>query len=157
MSGACPACAGVPLPQDFDDGTNATAPKLQYSLPDIHCAACIGKIERGLSGINGVSAVRVNLSLKRLSVSGTMDPTRIEGALRDLGFDAYPLDLEALNTARDTVGRGLLTRMAVAGFAMMNVMLLSIAVWSGACGIRTRGGAEPASGAWRSCCQCVDR
>ncbi|MEH6831132.1 MAG: heavy metal translocating P-type ATPase [Sulfitobacter sp.] len=132
MSGACPACAGVPLPQDFDDGTNATAPKLQYSLPDIHCAACIGKIERGLSGINGVSAVRVNLSLKRLSVSGTMDPTRIEGALRDLGFDAYPLDLEALNTARDTVGRGLLTRMAVAGFAMMNVMLLSIAVWSGA-------------------------
>ena len=132
MSGACPACAGVPLPQDFDKGTNETAPKLQYSLPDIHCAACIGKIERGLAGINGVSAVRVNLSLKRLSVSGTMDPTRIEAALRDLGFDAFPLDLEALNTARDTVGRALMTRMAVAGFAMMNVMLLSVAVWSGA-------------------------
>ena len=132
MSGACPACAGVPLPQDFEKGTNTSAPALQYSLPDIHCAACIGKIERGLTTLNGVSAVRVNLSLKRLSVSGTMDPARIESALRDLGFDAFPLDLDALNTARDTVGRSLLTRMAVAGFAMMNVMLLSIAVWSGA-------------------------
>lgn len=74
----------------------------------------------------------MNLSLKRLTVSGTMDTTRVESALRDLGFDAYPLDIDALNTARDTVGRALMTRMAVAGFAMMNVMLLSVAVWSGA-------------------------
>jgi Cu2+-exporting ATPase len=115
------------MPQDMDIG-----PGLQFSLPDIHCAACIGKIERGLASITGVTTVRVNLSLKRLTVGGPVDPARIENALRDLGFEAYPLDLEALTTARDTVGRGLMTRMAVAGFAMMNVMLLSVAVWAGA-------------------------
>ena len=94
MSGACPACAGVPLPQDFEKGSNQTAPKLQYSVPDIHCAACIGKIERGLSGINGVSAVRVNLSLKRARV--TVNPgvaaAPLIKALSGAGFKAAELD-----------------------------------------------------------------
>lgn len=127
MTAACPACAAVPMAQDIDIG-----PTLQFSLPDIHCAACIGKIERGLGSVIGVRAVQVNLSLKRLTVSGNVNPENIEATLRDLGFAAYPLDLEALNTARDIVGRTLLMRMAVAGFAMMNVMMLSVAVWSGA-------------------------
>ncbi|MEM7527954.1 MAG: heavy metal translocating P-type ATPase, partial [Pseudomonadota bacterium] len=35
---------------------------------------------------------------------------------------------------RDAAGRDLLARIGVAGFAMMNVMLLSVAVWSGADG-----------------------
>jgi Cu2+-exporting ATPase len=127
MTAACPACAVAPMAQDI-----GTGPTLQFSLPDIHCAACIGKIERGLSNVIGVQAVRVNLSLKRLTVSGSLDPENVETVLRDLGFAAFPLDLETLNAARDVVGRALLMRMAVAGFAMMNVMMLSVAVWSGA-------------------------
>ena len=127
MITACPACAAVPMPQLAD-----LTPDLQFSLPTIHCAACIGKIERGLSTLPGVSGVRVNLSLKRLTISGTTDPTHIEAELRSLGFEAFPLDLDALNSVRDETGRALLMRMAVAGFAMMNVMLLSVAVWSGA-------------------------
>jgi Cu2+-exporting ATPase len=110
----------------------ASGPALQFSLPTVHCAACIGKIERGLGGVIGVQNVRVNLSLKRLSVQGPVDPDRVLSVLSDLGFEAYPLDLAALDQTRDTQGRALLTRMAVAGFAMMNVMLLSVAVWSGA-------------------------
>jgi len=110
----------------------AEGPSLQFSLPTIHCAACIGKIERGMGEVIGVRDVRVNLSLKRLSVTGPVDPDRVLTALAELGFEAYPLDLGALDRARDDQGRALLTRMAVAGFAMMNVMLLSVAVWSGA-------------------------
>ncbi|SMX39316.1 heavy metal translocating P-type ATPase [Octadecabacter ascidiaceicola] len=127
MISACPACNAVPLAEEVAEG-----PGVQYSLPTIHCAACIGKIERGLSQISGVRSVRVNLSLKRLTVEGAIDPSKIEAGLADLGFEAYPLDLQALNAARDDVGRTLLVRLAVAGFAMMNVMLLSVAVWSGA-------------------------
>jgi len=127
MTSACPACDVGPAASAV-----AAGPALQFSLPTIHCAACIGKIERGLSDVIGVQAVRVNLSLKRLSVTGPADPDRILSAIADLGYEAYPLDMGALNKARDDQGRGLLTRMAVAGFAMMNVMLLSIAVWSGA-------------------------
>ncbi|MDG1085583.1 MAG: cation-translocating P-type ATPase [Planktotalea sp.] len=127
MTAVCPACVAMPEMEDIELGTS-----LQFSLPSIHCAACIGKIERGLSGVDGVRTARVNLSLKRLTISGTASSEHVENILTKLGFEAYPLDLEALNTAHDTVGRNLLLRMAVAGFAMMNVMLLSVAVWSGA-------------------------
>lgn len=127
MTAACPACAAVPMSQ-----ADVVGPSLQFSLPDIHCAACIGKVERGLSVVKGVASVRVNLSLKRVTVTGLADAMQVETALRGLGFEAYPLDLEELNKTRDDAGRALLMRMAVAGFAMMNVMLLSVAVWSGA-------------------------
>jgi len=126
---ACPACAAAPLAEDMAAGA---ALALQFSLPGIHCAACIRKIENGIGALDGIKSVRVNLSMKRLSVEGAVDPAQIETALEALGFEAYPLDLDALNAARDDQGRTLLLRMAVAGFAMMNVMLLSVAVWSGA-------------------------
>ena len=127
MTTACPACAASPMAQEI-----AMGPALQFSIPDVHCAACIGKIERGLASVRGVQDVRVNLSLKRLSVTGAAAAPRILDALANLGYDAFPLDPEALGRSQDLVGRRLLTRMAVAGFAMMNVMLLSVAVWSGA-------------------------
>lgn len=127
MTAACAACVAVPTPEPVD-----LSQSLQFSLPTIHCAACIGKIERGLAPLPGVSGVRVNLSLKRLTVAGTIEPSEILAALNDLGFTAYPLDLDALTATSDDAGRALLTRLAVAGFAMMNVMLLSVAIWSGA-------------------------
>ena len=127
MTAACPACIGVPAAEDLPQG-----PALQFSLPSVHCAACIRKIEHGLARVNGVVNVRVNLSLKRVSITGPVDPETALNALRGLGFEAYALDLQALAASQDTVGRGLLIKLAVAGFAMMNVMLLSVAVWSGA-------------------------
>jgi Cu2+-exporting ATPase len=127
MTYACPACDAAPMATSLAQGD-----ALQFSLPTIHCAACIGKIERGLSETVGVQGVRVNLSLKRLSVTGRVSADRIMSAVTGLGFEIYPLDMGALTKARDNQGRALLTRMAVAGFAMMNVMLLSVAIWSGA-------------------------
>ena len=87
----CPACVALPDAQDLDVG-----PALQFSVPTVHCAACIGKIERGLLVLPGVQSARVNLSLKRLSVKGPANPAHIAAKLTDLGFEAYPLDIEAL-------------------------------------------------------------
>ncbi len=127
MTAACPACVALP---EADVAPSAGA--MQFSLPTIHCAACIQKIERGLAKVRGVRAARVNLSLKRLSVDGGIAPDAILKAVTDLGFEIYALDAAALEMATDKAGRDLLMRLAVAGFAMMNVMLLSVAVWSGA-------------------------
>ena len=58
---------------------------------------------------------------------------RLIAALDARGYEARPLDSAALEATRtDAEGRDLLARIGVAGFASMNVMLLSIAVWSGA-------------------------
>lgn len=129
MISGCPACAAASLAAQTAQG-----PALQFSVPGVTCAACIGKIERGLSHLNGVASVRVNLSMKRLSVAGQVDPEAIQSAVTAMGYDIYPLDIARLEAARDAQGRALLMRMAVAGFAMMNVMLLSVAIWSGASG-----------------------
>ena len=72
--------------------------------------------------------------MKRLTVEGAVAADEVLGVVSDLGFEAYPLDPAALENSADRTGRDLLLRLAVAGFAMMNVMLLSVAVWSGATG-----------------------
>ena len=104
------------------------------SLPHIHCAGCIRGVESTLMAIPGVKSARVNLSRKRVSIdAGPVTPEALVLALSDAGYEALVLDaaLVAASDA-DAAGRLLLLRIAVAGFAMMNVMLFSVAVWSGA-------------------------
>lgn len=105
------------------------------SVPGLHCAACIGTVERALNALPGVEEARVNLTLKRVSANSHLPPDALVEALAHVGYEAHPLDTALVEQASDPVGRDLALRMGVAGFAMMNVMLLSVAVWSGAPGI----------------------
>jgi len=130
---ACPACAAAPLAMDQTPGS--TDDQLLLSLPDIHCAACISGVERALLRMPGVHAARVNLTLKRASISASpgVEAAALATALTDAGYTAFELDHASLSAAvTDQTGRDLAMRLGVAGFAMMNVMLLSVAVWSGA-------------------------
>ena len=62
-----------------------------------------------------------------------MTADRLIAALKTIGYPAHELDPGLLSaTETDRAGRDLLMRLGVAGFAMMNIMLLSVAVWSGA-------------------------
>ena len=128
MISACPACDAAPSPTELRELTQGA----QFSIPSISCAACIGTIERHFAGLRGVYSARVNATLKRVTVHSSMSDDQIVAELKSLGYDAYPLDQAALATDNDPAGRDLILRMGVAGFAMMNVMLLSVAVWSGA-------------------------
>lgn len=115
----------------------------RLTVPGMKCAGCIGKIERELAKTPGISAARANLSAKRVAISH--DPALDEGALTAallaLGFESQPVaDTDVLGPlATDDAERKRLTRaLGVAGFGMMNIMLLSVSVWSGAEGA-TRG------------------
>ncbi len=130
MTSACPACTTTPMAQELA----AVPVDVQLSVPGIKCGACIAAIEDRLTKMAGVRDARVNLSLKRISVATELPTDALTKALADIGYDAHPLDSGALGNQSDTVGRDLLMRMGVSGFAMMNVMLLSVAVWSGATG-----------------------
>ena len=129
---SCPGCIATPA-----DGVEAPLPdaKLALSLPTIHCQACIAKVEKSLNAHPAVRAARVNLTRKRVMIDAAPDVTAKELAnlVIDAGFEAHELDTTALSqTQTDAAGRDILMRLAVAGFAAMNVMLLSVAVWSGA-------------------------
>jgi Cu2+-exporting ATPase len=132
---ACPACLAAPAAEDAAHARDIKDTHIVLSLPANHCAACISGVERTLIRQDGVRAARVNLTLKRaqLETDDTTDAETLVHALTQAGYEAYELDAGALAaTQTDKQGRAILTRLAVAGFAMMNVMLLSVAVWSGA-------------------------
>lgn len=130
---ACPACAAAPLARQI--ATPEGPGQILLSLPGIHCGACIASVEQLLTALPGVRAARVNLTLKRVSVTAAPEITAAALAqeLAAAGYEAHELDAGQLaTTATDAAGRDLLMRLAVAGFAAMNVMLLSVAVWAGA-------------------------
>ncbi len=129
----CPACAAVPAAVEAAQGD--TGARLLLSLPTIHCGGCIAAVERGLAKHPGVRSARVNLTLKRVSVDADpgVSAADIADALARLGYEAHELDAGILSQSEtDRQGRDLLMRLGVAGFAMMNIMILSIAVWAGA-------------------------
>lgn len=133
---ACPACVVGPAAVDLARRPIAKdKATLLLSLPTIHCGACMSKVERALEAHAGVTSARVNLTLRRASVEAgpEVQPSDLIKTLADIGYEAHELDASALSaTTADRAGREILMRLAVAGFASMNVMLLSVAIWSGA-------------------------
>ncbi|OOY10322.1 ATPase [Thioclava sp. F36-7] len=132
---ACPACIAAPSAEQMAKSGDIKGARIMLSLPTAHCAVCITDVERELMKQPGVKSARVNLTLKRASVdaAGDVEPAGLIAALDKIGYEAHELDPGMLSaTEADKRGRDLLMRMGVAGFAMMNIMMLSIAVWSGA-------------------------
>ncbi|WP_254900967.1 heavy metal translocating P-type ATPase [Maritimibacter sp. HL-12] len=116
-------------------GNGQEAQRIMLSLPTAYCAACIVGVEGSLQQLPGVRSARVNLTLKRATIEADHDvePQELADFLTSIGYEAYELDPGVLSTtATEKSSRDLLMRMGVAGFGMMNVMLLSVAVWAGA-------------------------
>ncbi len=133
---ACPACSAMPAAESLANAKAAMQDAtIALSLPSIHCTACIAGVERALTAAAGVKDARVNLTLKRATINAEPDVTAADmiTVLARAGYEAHELDAGTIAaTKTDKAGRDLLMRLAVAGFAMMNVMLLSVSVWSGA-------------------------
>lgn len=108
--------------------------RLDLLVRGAKCAGCISKIEGGVSAVRGVQETRLNLSTGKLSVSWRgreADPGQISKTVADLGYQVSPYDPIEADEERDKEGRFLLLCLAVSGFAMMNIMLFSVSVWSG--------------------------
>ena len=109
--------------------------KTDFIVPDMHCAGCIGTIERGLSDLAMVDQVRANLSHKTVSVIWNDEKGRVTDVVAELnrlGFDNHVGEMGSVQEERDPASKSLLLSLAVAGFAAANIMLLSVSVWSGA-------------------------
>jgi Cu2+-exporting ATPase len=107
---------------------------IDLAVEGVNCAGCMSKIERGLSAIPDVTLARVNLTDRRVALEwkpGTLDPARFIDRLAELGYKAYPFETESAETKEAEQSRFLLRCLGVAAFATMNVMMLSIPVWSG--------------------------
>src|SRR6478609_10722995 len=107
---------------------------IDLAVEGVHCAGCMAKIERGLSAMPDVTLARVNLTDRRVALEwreGTLDPSRFIDRLAELGYRAYPFETVRAEAVEAENSRFLLRCLGVAAFATMNVMMLSVPVWSG--------------------------
>jgi len=101
----------------------------------IHCSACVWLIERSLAKLNGIVDVKVNLSSKRLLIRWDNQQTKISNIIKHLariGYTATPFNPQTAEALIKKQNRALLLRMAFAAFTMMNLLWISIALYSGA-------------------------
>ena len=110
--------------------------QIALSLPTIHCAGLHQQDRKGAQRPSrrhlGTGQPDPQTGQHRCR-AGVVTAEEMRALVERLGYEAYELDPGTLSsTATDRAGRTLLMRLAVAGFATMNVMLLSVSVWSGA-------------------------
>ena len=101
----------------------------------IHCAACVWLIEKTLARMQGIAQANVNLAGKRLNVRWDNSLIKLSEIIRrlgEIGYSAVPYDPEAATGALKKHNRSLLMRLIFAGFATSNIMLVAIALYSGA-------------------------
>lgn len=121
--------------QEEFTGTLGDAREINLLVEGIHCAACVWLIENSLQRMPGVEEARVNLTGRRLRLKWDNSRLKLSQALKrlgDIGYAAVPFDPDAAEGALARHNRALLYRMAFAGFAMMNLMWISIALYAGA-------------------------
>ncbi len=121
MTMLTPVPAGAPLERTL------------FAVPGLHCAGCISKIENGLAPVAGIASARVNFTTRQVAIEhlAELQVPALQAEIEKLGFEAQPIRPEIASGA-SAESKALIRATGVAGFASMNVMLLSVAVWSGA-------------------------
>ncbi|MCU7938492.1 MAG: heavy metal translocating P-type ATPase [gamma proteobacterium symbiont of Bathyaustriella thionipta] len=109
--------------------------EIHLLIEGIHCAACVWLIERRLADESAVLDANVNLSVRKLRIkwdNRKIKLSQIMHALGQIGYAAVPFDPEAAEGQIKKQNRHLLFRLGFAGFAAMNLMWISIALYAGA-------------------------
>jgi P-type Cu2+ transporter len=127
------------MAETLDLSTFVTRPaagmsRMDLAVEGVGCASCIGKIENGLKQVPGISDARLNFTNRRLAVEWRdreLAAGDVVAALERIGYRAHPFQPQRVESDEAEHARWLLKCLAVAGFAAMNIMLLSVSVWSG--------------------------
>ncbi len=114
---------------DAPDGTS------YFVLGGLHCAACAGLIETAAARVPGLLRADVNAASRRLRVQWDTSPdtasepagrvAALVNAVRQAGYTLHPAEAKPDAVARRDDARAALWRLFVAGFCMMQVMMLT--------------------------------
>lgn len=119
----------TPFVKNDSDGNRV----MIFSVEGVHCASCIWKIESTLSQEKSILEARVNLSTKRLVIKWRGESEQIEdyaAVVEKLGFRLSAFqDFQAQGESQKSQ-KFLLRCIAISGFAMGNIMLLSVVLWT---------------------------
>lgn len=103
--------------------------RLKVHVSGIHCVGCIAKVEGCVHALNKSVEARLNVTNSELRLAwtegGTAFAEKAMQALQEAGYQVRPVVEDTSNSEL----KSLLMCLAVSGFAMGNVMLISIGLW----------------------------
>lgn len=71
-----------------DVGYDVPSRSVELFVEGMTCASCVGRVERALRAVPGVTEANVNLATERATVSGTADAASLIAAIDGVGYEA---------------------------------------------------------------------
>ena len=108
--------------------------KVDLIIEGIHCAACVWLNEKVLYEIDGILEANINFTNNKAKIVWDGDKIKLSDIIvriRSIGYNAYAYDSKVADEKATKTKRDYSTRMLVAIFATMNIMMLSVAKYTG--------------------------
>ncbi len=112
----------------------ATGP-VELSVEGMTCASCVGRVERALKAISGVTNAVVNLATERATIHGTANTADLIAAIADAGYEARLIaesgskssnENDARAERKETERRELTRDFTIAGVLTLPVFLMEM-------------------------------
>ncbi|MDG4871025.1 heavy metal-associated domain-containing protein, partial [Guyparkeria sp. 1SP6A2] len=58
------------------------------AIEGMTCASCVGRVEKALKAVPGVTSAVVNLATEKATVHGSADAAALAAAIENAGYDA---------------------------------------------------------------------
>lgn len=103
-------------------------------IEGIHCAACIWLNEKVLYNTSGIISADINFSNNKAKIIWNDEKIKLSDIIlkiRSIGYNAYAYDATVASEQAVKSKRDYFIRMMVAVFASMNIMMLSVAKYTG--------------------------
>ncbi len=139
----------APPTEQFEDSTNFDAPafseryvhedaegfkEVSLIIEGIHCSACVWLNEKALHKMDGVVEVFINHTNNKARVvwdDEVLKLSKIIDMIRAIGYNAFPYDPDIQEAQAEKERKDYYLRIAVAAFAMMNIMTIAVAQYAG--------------------------
>ena len=99
---------------------------VELSVQGMTCASCVGRVEKALKAVPGVSDAVVNLATERATVRGTADAASLIAAIENAGYDAAPIDNSGAERAEATERKDAEERALRRDFSLALVLTLPV-------------------------------
>lgn len=139
----------APPTEQFQDSANFDSPafyeryvsedsegfnEVSLIIEGIHCSACVWLNEKALHKMDGVAEVFINHTNNKARLVWDDDVVKLSkiiDMIRAIGYDAFPYDPEIQEVRAEKERKDYYLRIAVAVFAMMNIMTIAVAQYAG--------------------------
>ncbi|MFA7084320.1 MAG: heavy metal translocating P-type ATPase [Arcobacteraceae bacterium] len=108
--------------------------KVDLIIEGIHCAACVWLNEKVLYDMPGIIEANINFTNNKAKIvwdDSCVKLSSIIDKIRSIGYNAYAYDAKVADDKAIKARRDYFIRMMVAVFASMNIMMLSVAKYTG--------------------------